>query len=72
MESGIEYTKSHSWDEQGSYIIRARARDIYGAESDWAELEVSMPKTKITNSPFITFLQNHPNLFPLLRQILGL
>ena len=29
-------------------------------------------KTKAINTPFLTFLENHPNLFPLLRQILGL
>ena len=71
-ESGEIAEKGHSWAFKGNYTIRAKARDIYGAESDWTELEVSMPKTKTTNSPFITFLENHPHLFPLIRQILRL
>ncbi len=30
------------------------------------------PKNKAINSPFLQFLENHPYLFPLLRQLLGL
>ena len=36
------------------------------------DVSLSTPKTKIINSPLLTFLENHPQLFPLLRQILGL
>jgi len=71
-ESGEPVTKGHSWASKNNYTIRVRARDSYGAESEWTELEVSMPKTKTTYLPFITFLENHPHLFQLLRQILGL
>jgi hypothetical protein len=44
--SGTEQTSSHTWDEEGIYIIRVKARDIHGAESDWATLEMTMPKSK--------------------------
>jgi len=71
-ESGEIVEKGHSCASKDNYTIRAKARGIYGAESDWTELEISMPKTKATNTPFLTFLDNHPHLFPLLRQILGL
>jgi len=71
-ESGEIVTESHSWENKDTYTIRVIAEDVYGADSDWTELEISMPKAKIVNSPFLTFLQNHPHLFPLLRQILGL
>jgi len=71
-ESGENVTKGHSWASKGDYTIRAKARDIYGAEADWTHLEVSIPKTKATNTPFLQFLENHPHLFPLLRQLLGL
>jgi hypothetical protein len=70
--SDEEQTTSHTWNEEGEYSIRIKAQDGYGAESDWTELEVSMPKAKTTNSPFITFLENHPLLFTIIRQILGL
>ena len=33
----------------GLLYIKVKSRDIFGAESDWATLEVSMPKQKIFN-----------------------
>lgn len=36
-ESGDEVTVSHAWFEQGTYIIRAKAKDVYGVESNWSE-----------------------------------
>jgi hypothetical protein len=73
-EYGEEKIMSHTWTKQGDYIIKAKARDIYGAESDWATLEVSMPKAKTFDLQmlFHQFLENHPYMFPLLRQLLGL
>ena len=71
-DSGEYVTKGHSWASEDNYTIRVKAMDIYGAEGDWTELEVSMPKTKVTNSPFLTFLQNHLHLFSLLRHSLEL
>ncbi len=55
-----EMVLSHTWDEEGSFNIRAKAKDIY-SESDWGELEVNMPKNKIL--PFYLF-ENLFNLFP--------
>ena len=46
-ESGEYAVKSHKWASEGNYTIRAKAKDIYDAESDWTTLEVSMPKSKI-------------------------
>ena len=69
--SGEEVVVSNSWDEQGTYIIKAKAKDVHEAESDWATLEVSMPKNKLyLFSWFHNFLDQHSRLFPLLRQIL--
>jgi hypothetical protein len=34
----------HSYLLIGKYTIKAKARDVFGGESDWATLEVSMPK----------------------------
>jgi len=33
---------------------------------------LTTPRNRAINTPFLNFLQNHPNLFPILRQILGL
>jgi PKD repeat protein len=45
------YSESHTWSTQGSYTIEAKAKDTYGAESDWATLSVSMPKNKLLINP---------------------
>ena len=47
--SGEENIFSHSWDEEGSYIIKVKSRDTIGAESDWTNLEIEMPKSKNFN-----------------------
>jgi len=72
-DSGEEVTISHSWDEQKTYTIRAKAKDSHDAESDWGTLEVTMPKNKqSTNSLFLQFLQNLIQRFPLLERIFSL
>ena len=72
--SGYQLTLSYSWESQGAYTIKAKAKDVYDAEGEWGSLEVSMPKNKpYLNSPlFFNFLENHPYMFPLLRQLLRL
>ena len=59
-------------DKMGS--VEVIAEDTNGAQSEpfWLYVDDNMPKTKTTVSPFLTFLENHPHIFPLLRQILGL
>jgi pyrrolidone-carboxylate peptidase len=72
--SGEEITAKHVWNEKGTYIIKAKAKDVLNAESDWATLTVSMPCNTIMNTPFMQFLQNfiqsHPSLFPILQKII--
>ncbi len=67
---------SHRWLFQGSYIIGSKVKDIYGAESNWTTLTVIMPKNKSIDKPFLNFLQNflekYPNMFPIIRYLLGL
>jgi hypothetical protein len=45
--SGEEYNVSHIWNEEGRYIVKVKAKDIYEYESDWASTEVNMPKNKV-------------------------
>ncbi len=63
-------TLKHTYANQGTYIIKAKAKDEYEAESDWSEFEVAMPRNKAITSPFLNFLQNHPNLFQILQQLI--
>jgi hypothetical protein len=60
----------HMWSSKGNYIIRVKARDSNRIESDWATLAVSMPKNRAVNRPFVSYLENHPYMFPILRILL--
>jgi outer membrane protein assembly factor BamB len=71
--SGEVVTKSHTWDEENTYTIRAKAKDIFDEESYWGTLEVTMPVNKPPQFPIISWLlERFPNAFPILRQLLGL
>ena len=42
--SGTSIIESHIWNKTGAYIIKAKAKDPYGLESDWSDpLPVNMP-----------------------------
>ena len=66
-------TTLHTWDTKGVFSIKVKAKDSNEAVSEWSEpLAVSITKNKIINiNPLILqFLENHPHLFLILRQIL--
>ena len=65
----------HKWKTSGNYEITARVMDVYGEWSEWSEpLSVTMPRNKAIqfNSFFQEFLEQHPRMFPILRQMLGM
>ena len=69
-DSGGTADASHIWNEKGDYIIRVKAKDVHGEESEWSDpLPITMPKTKTIN-PFILFLERLIERFPILEQIL--
>ena len=72
--SGGPVNGFHTWTNQGSYSIFVKAKDEAGLESPWSDpLSVSMPKNKgYLFSWFYYFLEQHPRLFPLLRQLVEL
>ena len=63
--------QKHTWTSDGTYTIKAKARDINGAESDWATLRISIPKTKQMNL-YQSFIQRILFCFPFLSEILNL
>jgi len=69
VSPGEETTVIHSWDTEGTYEIKAKSIDKHSYESDWAILEVSMPKNKAIK-PLILFLGRLKERFPILEQIL--
>ncbi len=73
--SGTPLTVSHTWEEQGDYTITAKAKDIYGAESDWGTLTVTMPvNQQVPQSQTVRMkiLQRIFQQFPMLQNLLGI
>jgi hypothetical protein len=72
-DSGEEIILKHSWAEEGNYTIRAKTRDINGAESAWETLEINIPRNraKIYNFKLLgCFFERFQNAFPLLQYLL--
>ena len=71
--SGEEVTGSHTWTSKGTFTIKAKAKDIDGAESTWSEFQVTMPRNKAMVFSFVLRLfERFPNAFPILQFILRL
>ena len=73
--SGATAKAIHTWENAGTYTISAKAIDINGAVSDPGTLEVTMPRNKAFNFNFNLLEQlfdRFPNMFPVLRYLLGL
>jgi PKD repeat protein len=66
VSSGSEITEDHVFSEQRPYTIKAKAKDIKGAESPWAEFTVTMPRSF---NRFI-FIQYILEQLPLLQKII--
>jgi len=70
--SNTEAKATHTWSVKGTYVIKAKARDIYDAESDWGILSVTMPYSH--NIKLIKFceklLERFPHAFPILQYVL--
>jgi len=66
-----EISVKHTWEDRGSYVIKAKAKDVHDEESDWGTMHVSMSKYKF-NLHLLNLLVSHPNLFPILKQLIQL
>ena len=74
VNSGEAASASHSWSQEGTYSIKVKAVDEYGAASEWSDpLSVTMPRGRLLpDTFFMRLLERFPNAFPLIRHILGL
>lgn len=73
--SGGTCSASHSWEQDGTYEVKVRAKDDFGAVSEWSDPRTCLvPRSHdvYDRNLFVRFLDNHPHLFPLLRELLGL
>jgi parallel beta-helix repeat protein len=66
--SGATASAKHKWTEKGTCQIKVKAKDIQGDESDWATLEVIIPRTY--NPLILKLLERFPNAFPIIRHLL--
>jgi nitrous oxidase accessory protein len=62
---------SHYWNRQGTYIISAKVKDLFGAESDRATFNVYLIKHRaaIYDSNWLSFLERVPIIDKLLKNI---
>jgi hypothetical protein len=73
VASGATETEDHVWASPATYTITAKAEDSFGNTGPSTTFSVTIPRSKVINThPFLQFLQNHPNIFPLLSTLLGL
>lgn len=71
--SGETVIAKHTWAEEKTYTIQAKAKDTNGLESDWATLVISMLKSKLSAKPLsLRLLENLIQRFPLLARLLQL
>jgi hypothetical protein len=67
IESGEGFTLSHIWNKTGNFTIKAKLTDEFGAEGEWGELSIIIPRNKINNvkfQSFFNFIICHSDLYP--------
>jgi len=71
--TGEDVEITHQWETKGTYTIHAKAKDIYGIESNWGTLKVVMPKTVSyeVSGLLARLFALFPHAFPVLRQLMG-
>ena len=70
--SGEEVYVSHTWTKKEIfYVIEVMSKDIYGVFCKInARYGVDLEKNRVINKPFLTFLENYPNLFSILQRLI--
>ena len=67
VPSGTPISRRHYWVSEGTYDIKVKAKDVYGMESDWTILTVTMPRNRAYSNTLLLRLLEQ---FPLLREVL--
>ena len=59
VRAGKVVTLNHTWNKKGAYLIKGKAIDEYGLESNWTEFEVTIPRYRATfNNIFQLFFKH--------------
>jgi hypothetical protein len=72
-DSDEKVTVNHSWFVEGTYTIKARAKDTENLWGPWGELTVTMPRDKtMSTSLILKLLERFPLLEVILSKIINL
>jgi hypothetical protein len=74
VNSGVDVTVPHTWSDEGTFVIVVYAEDEKGLTGPDESLSVTIKKSKSMYIAFhwlYDFLESHPNLFPMLRYLVG-
>jgi outer membrane protein assembly factor BamB len=67
--SGEEVKVNHTWGWEGTYTIKARAKDANNLWGAWGYFEVTIPRNKVT---YNSLIQRFRDIFPMLERLLSL
>jgi predicted acyl esterase len=71
--SGNEVTLNHTWTVKQIFSIKAKARDVNGAESEWSTHNINIPYITPIKNPFILrLLERFPILSLLIQRLWNL
>jgi hypothetical protein len=62
--------EANPWSAKDTYTITAYAEDIFGNIGPEETYQITIPRNKAINNPFLNFLQSHPYLFPILQKLI--
>jgi hypothetical protein len=66
-------TISHIWERSGTFIVQARAKDQFDYWSEWESYQIKIPRYKaVENNLFDLLFERFPNMFNILKFVLGL
>jgi hypothetical protein len=65
--SGEEVTLSYIYRDKGTWTIQCKAVDSFDASSDWAYLEVTMPRVRLFNGRLLQFYEYLVDQFPIFK-----
>jgi hypothetical protein len=70
--SGGTTASHHSWNTTGDVLVKVKAKDVWGSESDWGIIDVQIPySNSLRDMSFFEWLFSHfQNAFPVLRYLL--
>lgn len=71
FDSGFILGMQHAWTDTGDFIVKAKAKDSWGAEGNWSTFQVKMPTLYKIPNPFLyRLLDRFLHAFPMLQHLL--